>query len=35
LQLDIQYVREYSLLLDVKILIATIGRLISGKGVYQ
>ncbi|HBE80852.1 MAG TPA: sugar transferase [Firmicutes bacterium] len=35
LQLDVQYVREYSLLLDVKILIATMGRLISGKGVYQ
>lgn len=35
LQLDIQYVKEYSLLLDVKIFSATISRLISGKGVYQ
>jgi undecaprenyl phosphate N,N'-diacetylbacillosamine 1-phosphate transferase len=35
LNLDAQYVKEYSLLLDFKIFIATIGRLISGKGVYQ
>jgi undecaprenyl phosphate N,N'-diacetylbacillosamine 1-phosphate transferase len=35
LQLDVQYVREYSLLLDVKIFWATLGKLISGKGVYQ
>jgi undecaprenyl phosphate N,N'-diacetylbacillosamine 1-phosphate transferase len=35
LQLDVQYVREYSLLLDIQILWGTIGRLISGKGVYQ
>jgi lipopolysaccharide/colanic/teichoic acid biosynthesis glycosyltransferase len=35
LQLDVQYVKEYSLLLDIKIFWGTIGRLISGKGVYQ
>jgi Sugar transferases involved in lipopolysaccharide synthesis len=35
LQLDVQYVKEYSLLLDARIFIATIGRLISGRGVYQ
>ena len=35
LQLDVQYVREYSLWLDIKVFFATIGRLVSGKGVYQ
>jgi len=35
LQLDAKYVKEYSLLLDVKIFIATMGRLVTGKGVYQ
>lgn len=35
LQLDIKYVREYSLLLDLKILCLTLLRLVSGRGVYQ
>jgi undecaprenyl phosphate N,N'-diacetylbacillosamine 1-phosphate transferase len=35
LLLDVFYVKEYSLLLDLKILWGTIGRLLSGKGVYQ
>jgi lipopolysaccharide/colanic/teichoic acid biosynthesis glycosyltransferase len=35
LQLDITYVRKYSLLLDLKIFLLTLSRLISGRGVYQ
>ena len=35
LQFDIKYVREYSLALDLKILVLTMLRLCSGRGVYQ
>lgn len=35
LQLDARYVKEYSLWLDLKIFMVTLGRLITGKGVYQ
>ncbi len=35
LQLDIQYVKQYSLALDLKIFLLTLVRLISGRGVYQ
>ena len=35
LQLDVQYVTEYSLWLDLKILALTLIRLVSGHGVYQ
>jgi undecaprenyl phosphate N,N'-diacetylbacillosamine 1-phosphate transferase len=35
LKLDVQYVREYSLWLDIKIFCLTLVRLISGRGVYQ
>lgn len=34
LKLDIQYVKEYNLWLDLKILAGTIGKTISGKGIY-
>lgn len=34
LKFDVQYVQAYNLWLDVKIIIGTIGRVISGKGVY-
>ena len=32
--LDVQYVRGYHLWLDIKIVVGTIGKVISGKGVY-
>lgn len=35
LQLDAQYVTEYSLWLDLKIIGLTLSRLVSGDGVYQ
>jgi Sugar transferases involved in lipopolysaccharide synthesis len=35
LQLDIEYVNRYSLLLDFKIFALTLARLITGRGVYQ
>ncbi len=35
LQLDIQYVKQYSLAVDLKIFLLTLVRLISGRGVYQ
>jgi undecaprenyl phosphate N,N'-diacetylbacillosamine 1-phosphate transferase len=34
LRLDIQYVKEYNWWLDLKILAGTIGKIISGKGIY-
>jgi lipopolysaccharide/colanic/teichoic acid biosynthesis glycosyltransferase len=34
LKLDVQYVGDYSLWLDLKIAAGTIGRIITGKGVY-
>jgi len=34
LKLDAQYVQTYNLWLDVKIIIGTFGKVISGKGVY-
>ena len=35
LQLDVKYVAEYSLWLDLKVLALTLVRLVSGRGVYQ
>jgi lipopolysaccharide/colanic/teichoic acid biosynthesis glycosyltransferase len=35
LKLDARYVKEYSLWLDIRIFMKTLGRLITGKGVYQ
>lgn len=34
LQLDVQYIQEYSLWLDLKIIAVSIGRIFSGHGVY-
>lgn len=34
LKLDVQYVKDYNLFLDLKILILTVSKTISGKGVY-
>jgi undecaprenyl phosphate N,N'-diacetylbacillosamine 1-phosphate transferase len=34
LKLDVQYVKEYNLWLDLKILAGTMGKIISGKGIY-
>jgi lipopolysaccharide/colanic/teichoic acid biosynthesis glycosyltransferase len=34
LQLDIQYVKHYHVWLDFKIMAGTMGKLISGKGIY-
>lgn len=34
LKLDIQYVKEYNLWLDLKIFAGTMGKTISGKGIY-
>lgn len=35
LQYDVRYVTEYSLWLDLKIMVATISQVVAGKGIYQ
>jgi lipopolysaccharide/colanic/teichoic acid biosynthesis glycosyltransferase len=35
LKLDVRYVREFSLRLDLRILLLTVRQVVSGKGVYQ